>query len=157
MNHLSLVLSKSSIVLDYNEVENPIQCDFSLSDVTFFKTKIDKVEETMEGGGINTYYVIAKVIDELPEKAEYETAKAEYTECLNSIRAKKKYLADTDYVISKISERKILGEDIEALKEEYKEILDNRGSYRLEIGTLITKKDEAKATMARLLESAKER
>ena len=157
MNHLSLILSKNGVVLDYNEAENPIQCDFSLSDITFFKTKVDKVEETMEGGGINTYYVIAKGGEELPEKAEYETAKSEYSECLNSIRAKKKYLADTDYVISKISERKILGEDIEALKEEYKEVLDNRGAYRLEVGTLISKKDEAKATMVRLLESAKER
>ena len=157
MNYLSLVLSKSGIILDYNEAENPIQCDFSLSDVTFFKTKVDKVEEMMEGGGINAYYVITKGGEELPEKAEYETAKAEYAECLNSIRAKKKYLADTDYVISKISERKVLGEDIEALKEEYKEILDNRGAYRLEVGTLITRKDEAKATMARLLAIAKER
>ena len=157
MNHLSLVLSKSGIVLDYNEAENPIQCNFALTDVTFFKTKVEKVEETMEGGGINAYYVIAKGGEELSEKAEYETAKSEYLKCLNSIRAKKKYLADTDYVISKISERKILGEDIEALKEEYKEILNNRGAYRLEIGTLIAKKDEAKTTMARLLESAKER
>ena len=157
MNYLSLVLSKSCIILDYNETENPIQCDFSLSDVTFFKTKVDKVEKTMSGGGINRYYVIAKGGEELPEKAEYEIAKSEYSECLNSIRAKKKYLADTDYVISKISERKVLGEDIEALKEEYKETLDKRGAYRSEIGTLIAKKDEAKATMARLLESAKER
>lgn len=157
MNYLNLILSKSGVVLDYNEAENPIQCDFSLSDVTFFKTKVDKVEETMEGGGINTYYVIAKETEELPEKVEYETAKSEYLECLNSIRVKNKYLADTDYVISKISERKILGEDIEALKEEYKETLDNRGAYRSEIGTLIAKKDEAKATMVRLLESAKER
>lgn len=157
MNHLSLILSKSSIVLEYNEAENPIQCDFELTDVTFFKTKIEKVEETMEGGGINTYYVIAKGGEELPEKAEYETAKSEYLECLNSIRAKKKYLADTDYVIAKISERKVLGEDIEALKAEYKETLDNRGAYRSEIGGLIAKKDEAKETMSRLLESAKER
>lgn len=157
MNHLSLILSKSGVVLDYNEAENPIQCDFSLSDITFFKTKVDKVEEMMEGGGINTYYVIAKGGEELPEKVEYETAKAEYSECLNSIRTKKKYLVDTDYVISKISERKILGEDIEELKNEYKEVLDNRGAYRLDVGTLIAKKDEAKATMARLLESAKER
>ena len=157
MNYLSLVLSKSGVVLDYNEAENPIQCNFSLSDVMFFKTKIEKVEETMEGGGINTYYIIAKGGEELPEKAEYETAKSEYSECLNSIRVKKKYLADTDYVISKISERKVLGEDIEALKKEYKEVLDNRGAYRLDVGTLIARKDEAKATMARLLESAKER
>lgn len=157
MNYLSLILSKSGIVLEYNEAENPIQCDFALTDVTFFKTKVEMVEETMSGGGINAYYVIAKEGEELPEKAEYETAKSEYMECLKSIRVKKKYLADTDYVISKISERKVLGEDIEALKEEYKEILDNRGAYRLEIGTLISKKDEAKATMARLLESAKDR
>ena len=157
MNYLSLILSKGGVVLEYNEAENPIQCDFSLSDVTFFKTKVEKVEETMEGGGINTYYVIAKGGEELPEKAEYETAKYEYAECLNSIRAKKKYLSDTDYVISKISERKVLGEDIEELKKEYKETLDNRGAYRSEIGALIAKKDEAKATMARLLESARER
>ena len=157
MNYFSFVLSKSGVVLDYNEAEAPIQCDFSLTDVEFFKTKVEKVEETISSGGINTYYVIAKVGEELPEKAEYETAKAEYAECLNSIRAKKKYLSDTDYVISKISERKVLGEDIEALKEEYKETLDNRGTYRSEIGTLIAKKDEAKATMARLLASAKER
>lgn len=157
MNCLSLILSKRGIVLDYNEAESSIQCNFALSDVEFFKTKVEKVEETMSGGGINTYYVIAKGGKELPEKAEYETAKAEYTECLNSIRAKKKYLNDTDYVISKISERKVLGEDIEALKAEYKEVLDNRGAYRSEIGGLIAKKDEAKETMARLLESAKER
>lgn len=157
MEYLGFILSKSGVALDCNQTENPIQCDFALTDVTFFKTKVEKVEETMSGGGINTYYVIAKVIDELPEKAEYETAKAEYAECLNSIRAKKKYLADTDYVISKISERKVLGEDIEALKEEYKETLDNRGAYRSEIGALIAKKDEAKATMARLLESARDR
>lgn len=157
MNYLSLILSKSGVVLDYNETESPIQCDFELSDVTFFKTKVEKVEETMSGGGINTYYVIAKGAEDLPEKVEYETAKAEYAECLNSIRAKKKYLNDTDYVISKISERKVLGEDIEALKAEYKEVLDNRGTYRSEIGGLIAKKDEAKETMARLLESAKER
>ena len=157
MNHFSFVLSKSGVVLDYNEAESPIQCDFELSDVTFFKTKVEKVEETMSGGGIKVYYVIAKGGRELPEKAGYETAKAEYVECLNSIRAKKKYLNDTDYVIAKISERSALGEDIDGLKAEYKEVLDNRGTYRSEIGGLIDKKDEAKATMARLLESARKR
>lgn len=157
MNYLSLVLSKNGVVLDYNGAEDQILCDFSLTDVEFFKTKVEKKYGEVESGCMHDYYIIVGSVEYLPEKAKYETAKSEYLECLNSIRTKKKYLADTDYVISKISERKILGEDIEALKEEYKEILDNRGAYRSEIGTLISKKDEAKATMARLLESAKER
>lgn len=157
MNYLNLVLSKSGVVLDYNGADNQIICDFSLTDVEFFKTKVEKKYGEIQRGCMHDYYVIVGSVEYLPEKAEYETAKAEYSECLNSIRVKKKYLNDTDYVISKISERKVLGEDIESLKEEYKETLDNRGAYRSEIGTLISKKDNAKATMARLLESAKER
>ena len=47
-----------------------------------------------------------------------------------------KYLAETDYVITKINEAIALDEDVDALKVKYSEILTNRKSARARINEI---------------------
>ena len=49
------------------------------------------------------------------------------------VRKAKRYLDETDWIISKISEAKLLGEEPEKLLEKYKTELKKRGKCREEI------------------------
>lgn len=52
------------------------------------------------------------------------------------VKALKKKLADTDYVITKIAEAELYGEDTTALKMKYAETIAKRKRYRAEISEL---------------------
>lgn len=69
-------------------------------------------------------------IDEDSEDIIITTENAILLEASNKLSEAKTYLADTDWIIVKISEMQLEGVDINILKEKYKEELINRTYYR---------------------------
>lgn len=55
----------------------------------------------------------------------------------------KTYLSDTDWVITKISEAEILGEDVSALKTQYQNVINERRAKRTRINELEPSESEA--------------
>lgn len=54
----------------------------------------------------------------------------EEVETLNNLKSAEIYLSKTDWVVNKIAEAQILGQDITALKEKYSELLNSRSIAR---------------------------
>lgn len=52
------------------------------------------------------------------------------------IRDLKTMLSDTDYIVSKLAEASVLGQDVETLKAKYSQELEDRKSWREEINEL---------------------
>lgn len=65
---------------------------------------------------------------------DYETTESRLLKINNKLAKLKAYLAETDYIVSKISEASFL--EKKKLKKKYKEVLSQRQAYRQEINEL---------------------
>lgn len=124
----SLALVKDSLKLHFTESLKYIEnipcptCDTLVDDETCPECN---GEGTIQG----TEYVY-------PSKDEVQAKVDSYLAPMLASKAKEealKYLNDTDWVIAKIAEAQLLGEDIVALKDKYAAILTNRVEARCRV------------------------
>lgn len=92
------------------------------------KYRVD-VQEVV--GETSTFYTYEELEFPVGTPADVcETKVARYEAKLTQARAQK-YLAETDWAVVKINEASLVGDDVEALKTKYTEILNKRAEARL--------------------------
>lgn len=114
----------------YNEVED--------KDLPFIELTFEEWEEKLSSlsYGYKKVYLNGEIQEVLDEKVintiEYKNIQKEW-----EIKKLKRYLTDTDYVITKLNEAKIEDEDLfNSLKTEYSDILTKRKEARVRINEL---------------------
>lgn len=117
----------------YDEVED--------KNLPFIELTFEEWEEKLSSlsYGYKKVYLNGEIQEVLDEKVintiEYKNAQKEW-----EIKKLKRYLTDTDYVITKLNEAKIEDEDLfNSLKTEYSEILTKRKEARVRINELENK------------------
>ena len=117
----------------YDEVEN--------KDLPFIELTFEEWEEKLSSlsYGYKKVYLNGEIQEVLDEKVintiEYKNIQKEW-----EIKKLKRYLTDTDYVITKLNEAKIEDEDLfNSLKTEYSDILAKRKEARVRINELENK------------------
>lgn len=117
----------------YDEVED--------KDLPFIELTFEEWEEKLSSlsYGYKKVYLNGEIQEVLDEKVintiEYKNIQKEW-----KIKKLKKYLSDTDYVITKLNEAKIEDEDLfNSLKTEYSDILVKRKEARVRINELENK------------------
>ena len=114
----------------YDEVED--------KDLPFIELTFEEWEEKLSSlsYGYKKIYLNGEIQEVLDEKVintiEYKNIQKEW-----EIKKLKRYLSDTDYVITKLNEAKIEDEDLfNSLKTEYADILAKRKEARVRINEL---------------------
>ena len=114
----------------YDEVED--------KDLPFIELTFEEWEEKLSSlsYGYKKVYLNGEIQEVLDEKVintiEYKNIQKEW-----EIKKLKRYLTDTDYVITKLNEAKIEDEDLfNSLKTEYSDILTKRKEARVRINEL---------------------
>ena len=114
----------------YDEVED--------KDLPFIELTFEEWEEKLSSlsYGYKKIYLNGEIQEVLDEKVintiEYKNIQKEW-----EIKKLKRYLSDTDYVITKLNEAKIEDEDLfNSLKTEYSDILTKRKEARVRINEL---------------------
>lgn len=126
----------------YYDKSNGYICNRYPSDieVTSNSGSIEVSDEIYEQTMGVEYGKIWAVVDGKPKVIDYKeiTESLEYkTKLINDeIYSLKRYLSDTDYIVSKINEASVLNEDVESLKQNYSEQLSKRKEYRAKINEL---------------------
>ena len=117
----------------YDEVEN--------KDLPFIELTFEEWEEKLSSlsYGYKKVYLNGEIQEVLDENVintiEYKNIQKEW-----EIKKLKRYLSDTDYVITKLNEAKIEDEDLfNSLKIEYSDILTKRKEARVRINELENK------------------
>lgn len=117
----------------YDEVED--------KDLPFIELTFEEWEEKLSSlsYGYKKIYLNGEIQEVLDEKVintiEYKNIQKEW-----EIKKLKRYLSDTDYVITKLNEAKIEDEDLfNSLKTEYSDILTKRKEARVRINELENK------------------
>ena len=117
----------------YDEVED--------KDLPFIELTFEEWEEKLSSlsYGYKKVYLNGEIQEVLDEKVintiEYKNIQKEW-----EIKKLKRYLTDTDYVITKLNEAKIEDEDLfNSLKTEYSDILAKRKEARVRINELENK------------------
>lgn len=117
----------------YDEVED--------KDLPFIELTFEEWEEKLSSlsYGYKKVYLNGEIQEVLDEKIintiEYKNIQKEW-----EIKKLKRYLSDTDYVITKLNEAKIEDEDLfNSLKTEYSDILTKRKEARVRINKLENK------------------
>lgn len=117
----------------YDEVED--------KDLPFIELTFEEWEEKLSSlsYGYKKIYLNGEIQEVLDEKVintiEYKNIQKEW-----EIKKLKRYLSDTDYVITKLNEAKIEDEDLfNSLKTEYADILAKRKEARVRINELENK------------------
>lgn len=117
----------------YDEVED--------KDLPFIELTFEEWEEKLSSlsYGYKKVYLNGEIKEVLDEKVintiEYKNIQKEW-----EIKKLKRYLSDTDYVITKLNEAKIEDEDLfNSLKTEYSDILTKRKEARIRINELENK------------------
>lgn len=117
----------------YDEVED--------KDLPFIELTFEEWEEKLSSlsYGYKKVYLNGEIQEVLDEKVintiEYKNIQKEW-----EIKKLKRYLSDTDYVITKLNEAKIEDEDLfNSLKTEYSDILAKRKEARVRINELENK------------------
>ncbi len=117
----------------YDEVED--------KDLPFIELTFEEWEEKLSSlsYGYKKVYLNGEIQEVLDEKVintiEYKNIQKEW-----EIKKLKRYLSDTDYVITKLNEAKIEDEDLfNSLKTEYSDILTKRKEARVRINELENK------------------
>ena len=117
----------------YDEVEN--------KDLPFIELTFEEWEEKLSSlsYGYKKVYLNGEIQEVLDENVintiEYKNIQKEW-----EIKKLKRYLTDTDYVITKLNEAKIEDEDLfNSLKTEYSDILAKRKEARVRINELENK------------------
>lgn len=117
----------------YDEVED--------KDLPFIELTFEEWEEKLSSlsYGYKKVYLNGEIQEVLDEKVintiEYKNIQKEW-----EIKKLKRYLSDTDYVITKLNEAKIEDEDLfNSLKTEYADILAKRKEARVRINELENK------------------
>ena len=117
----------------YDEVED--------KDLPFIELTFEEWEEKLSSlsYGYKKVYLNGEIQEVLDEKVintiEYKNIQKEW-----EIKKLKRYLSDTDYVITKLNEAKIEDEDLfNSLKTEYSDILTKRKEARARINELENK------------------
>ena len=117
----------------YDEVEN--------KDLPFIELTFEEWEEKLSSlsYGYKKVYLNGEIQEVLDENVintiEYKNIQKEW-----EIKKLKRYLSDTDYVITKLNEAKIEDEDLfNSLKTEYSDILTKRKEARVRINELENK------------------
>lgn len=117
----------------YDEVED--------KDLPFIELTFEEWEEKLSSlsYGYKKVYLNGEIQEVLDEKVintiEYKNIQKEW-----EIKKLKRYLSDTDYVITKLNEAKIEDEDLfNSLKTEYSDILTKRKETRVRINELENK------------------
>lgn len=122
-----------------NEIERrPFYDDYEEKDLPYIELTFEEWEEKLSSleYGYKKVYLngeIQEVLDELViNTEEYKNAQKEW-----EIKKLKRYLNDTDYVITKLNEAKIEDdEEFNNLKIEYAEVLTKRKEARVRINKL---------------------
>ena len=117
----------------YDEVEN--------KDLPFIELTFEEWEEKLSSlsYGYKKVYLNGEIQEVLDEKVintiEYKNIQKEW-----EIKKLKRYLSDTDYIITKLNEAKIEDEELfNSLKTEYSDILAKRKEARVRINELENK------------------
>lgn len=117
----------------YDEVED--------KDLPFIELTFEEWEEKLSSlsYGYKKVYLNGEIQEVLDEKIintiEYKNIQKEW-----EIKKLKRYLSDTDYVITKLNEAKIEDDELfNSLKEQYAEILTKRKEARIRINELENK------------------
>lgn len=117
----------------YDEIED--------KDLPFIELTFEEWEEKLSSlsYGYKKVYLNGEIQEVLDEKVintiEYKNIQKEW-----EIKKLKRYLSDTDYVITKLNEAKIEDEDLfNSLKTEYSDILTKRKEARVRINELENK------------------
>ena len=91
---------------------------------------------------LNNFYDVA--VEVIEGKVKFTYTKNETSEgyLLSQIEAYKQKLSETDYVITKIAESQVIGEDVGELINQYSEVIANRRLIRTIINDLEAKLKE---------------